>query len=485
MKSTEKYDYDAIIIGAGISGLVCGCYLAKAGLRTLIIEKNAAPGGYCVSFKRKGYQFDACVHFLSTFRKGSKFYKILNNIGLFDKVKIIRHNPSDIIVASGCKVKIYNKPNDTISEFKKCFPGERNQIEKFFKFIISTPTISLSALRNKTLKELLDIYFTDEFLKTLLSVMILGFAGSPPYQISATVACLIYREFVLFDAGYYPVGGMQAFSDGLSEVFTQFGGKILFSNSAKEIKVERNKVKGVVLGNGEYISGKYIVSACDARQTFFKLIGKNNLNDNFVKSIKELVPSYSSFLVYLGMDDNFNCPEELKTNMWVINSREIKEICTKLLKFENIHLAITSPSMKDIFASKNNKKAICLTTTVPFISAEYWKDERTRKDLENRLIKLASQAIPELEKNINLKFNATPLTLYKWTYNYNGASYGWEGRPGQFGNPDISEKTMIDNLYLTGHWNNMGSGVTSVANSGYDTAKMILLKERITNKIVR
>jgi phytoene dehydrogenase-like protein len=41
---TKQYDYDAIIIGAGISGLICGCYLAKAGLKTLIVEKMLSPG---------------------------------------------------------------------------------------------------------------------------------------------------------------------------------------------------------------------------------------------------------------------------------------------------------------------------------------------------------------------------------------------------------------------------------------------------------
>ena len=37
---SNQYDYDAVIIGAGISGLVCGCYLAKAGMKVLIIEKT-------------------------------------------------------------------------------------------------------------------------------------------------------------------------------------------------------------------------------------------------------------------------------------------------------------------------------------------------------------------------------------------------------------------------------------------------------------
>ena len=48
--------YDVIIIGAGIGGLTCGCYLAKAGLKVLIIEQHNKPGGYCTSFERKGYR---------------------------------------------------------------------------------------------------------------------------------------------------------------------------------------------------------------------------------------------------------------------------------------------------------------------------------------------------------------------------------------------------------------------------------------------
>jgi len=50
MPNKLKDKYDAVIIGAGISGLVCGCYLAKAGMNVLIVERNAQPGGYCISF---------------------------------------------------------------------------------------------------------------------------------------------------------------------------------------------------------------------------------------------------------------------------------------------------------------------------------------------------------------------------------------------------------------------------------------------------
>ncbi|MBI2560252.1 MAG: NAD(P)-binding protein, partial [Planctomycetes bacterium] len=51
--------YDVIVIGAGIGGLVCGTFLTKASKKVLIIEQHHTPGGYCTSFKRKGFIFDS------------------------------------------------------------------------------------------------------------------------------------------------------------------------------------------------------------------------------------------------------------------------------------------------------------------------------------------------------------------------------------------------------------------------------------------
>ncbi len=61
MAKNKKYDYDAIIIGSGIGGLITGAYMAEQGVKVLICEQHNQPGGCFTSFKRKGYTFDGGI----------------------------------------------------------------------------------------------------------------------------------------------------------------------------------------------------------------------------------------------------------------------------------------------------------------------------------------------------------------------------------------------------------------------------------------
>src|SRR6266508_4248411 len=218
MIKADSDAYDVIIIGAGIGGLVCGCYLAKAGMKVLIAEQHLKPGGYCTSFKRKAFTFDAAAHSFGGYREGGIMNKVIKELNIDRQLNVTRYDPSDIIISPGYKISFWSDTNKTILELQKAFPLEANSLNIFFQFLINSTPFDLVTLRNKTFNELLNRYFRDVKLKSILSFPVLGNGGLPPSQISSFTAIKIYTEFLL-DGGYYPQGSMQSLSDALAEKF--------------------------------------------------------------------------------------------------------------------------------------------------------------------------------------------------------------------------------------------------------------------------
>lgn len=60
---TKNEDFDVVIIGSGVSGLVCGCYLQKAGLKVAIMEAREEAGGGRMAHEmmRPGHPVQSCI----------------------------------------------------------------------------------------------------------------------------------------------------------------------------------------------------------------------------------------------------------------------------------------------------------------------------------------------------------------------------------------------------------------------------------------
>lgn len=465
----KKYDYDAIIIGAGISGLVCGCYLAKAGMKTLIVEKNAKPGGYCTSFTRGGFQFDACVHSLCSLREGANIRTILKELELEKRLNILRFDPSDIIITPDVNIHFWNDMDKTINEFQDIFPEESIKIKEFFNYIFKCDGLSFNSLRSITFKTLLDRYFNDDKLKAILSLPLLGNAGLPSGKISAITGVLVYKEF-MFDGGYYPKGSIQVFADSLLERFKELGGDVLLSCSVKKIQVKDRIAEGVETKLNDIFSANYIISNADATQTFISLIGSELIGSKMINLLNNIEPSLSAFVMYLGTDGNVgNMPEN--SVMWFMPHYDTDRLYDMTINDEidklDWFLARLSP----------DKNTILMLVNVPFNNEQYWKTNKKR--LIDIYIRKMEYAIPGLSSHIVFKDAATPHTLFKWTSNFKGAAYGWARTPSQFAVTGFTQATPIRNLFLTGHWTTLAQGVSGVSYVGRSTAKLILGRTKI------
>ncbi|MFC1704499.1 phytoene desaturase family protein [Candidatus Omnitrophota bacterium] len=467
--------YDVIIVGAGVSGLVCGCYLAKEGLNVVIVEQSDHPGGYCTSFTRGPHTFNAGVHYLGGLTRGL-MGKIVNEIELSDEgLLFFQPDPTDKIIMPETTSYIRSHSGDTIKEFIKTFPREKRNIKAFFKSILEEDIIKEYAkMKKTTFQQTLDKSFTDPKLKATLA-MLLGNIGLPASKITAVTAIMLFKEFIL-DPGYYTRGGIQAFPDTLARRFKHYGGTLLLSKKVERIVVEDNKIRGIAFDD-ETITSDIVVSNADATETFIQLVDNKNTPEAY--SVEVLECSESIFALYVGLKVPIqNAVKEL-CNIWYSTTYDTeklfsfpKENVTKK-KLPGLMVFLSCPYSTGL--ENDPLGTITALTTAPFETKEFW--DEIRDGLAERMLAIIVELLPGIEQHIASKFNATPWTFYKYTTNKKGAAYGWAPTIDQSNSALLPQESSVKGLYLTGHWCTKGIGtgcISGVASLGRNAAKLVM-----------
>lgn len=460
-------EYDVIVIGAGIGGLVCGCYLAKAGKKVLIAEKKSNTGGCCTSFKRNGYIFDAFAHSIGGLSNTGDLTLILNELDLSSKLIVDHRDPSDIIICPDYRISLWSDRERTSQELQNNFPNERFAIQKFID-LLKLPNHVLHFKLNKlTFGSLLESFFTSEQLKAILSIPVLGNAGLPASRISAFVALRLYQEFIL-DGGYYPLGGMQSMADLLAMEFQRLGGTLLLSSPITKILLYDGGVAGVKVKQDSIIHSEIIVANCDVSYVFSQLLSEQNLKK--ITICDEMKPSLSMFIIYSGLDANIaEISQDMRSTVWVFFSYDIEKIYHGI---ENNNLLENIEWF--LFHGSPDGRGFTIATLASFQNKEYW--ERNKSRFYDSLLSKIETLMPGISGHIRLKVITTPETIYNWTSNYRGAVYGWEKSSEQFLVPYLSKFSAISGLYLSGHWTTSSFGISGVAHNGRTTARRILLR---------
>jgi len=340
VQSVEK-NFDVIVIGSGHNGLVNACYLQKAGLNVLVLEKNDWIGGAAVSRElHPGILYSNCSYVCSLFRP-----EIMRDL------ELPKHGLQIVAIEGGT---VFTRDGDYLASYRN-YQAKKRELERFsvkdsesysrysrdilkqcrfiqpllmrtapdpasFKFRdLSEMLYLLRKVNDLTASELadtvrfwtmsisdfLDEYFENDVIKASLAVSgIIGTALGPMSPGTAYVLLHHYMGEVDGSIGAwgYARGGMGAISKALTSSFRAMGGTLLNNSEVEKVDIRGARVKGVILKNGDEYLAKNVVSNADVKRTFLKLTDPEHLPPNFIKKVNNFKIRGSSGKVNIALD---------------------------------------------------------------------------------------------------------------------------------------------------------------------------------------
>jgi prolycopene isomerase len=464
-----KRQYDVIVVGGGVSGLVAGAQLAANGYAPLLIEKNKVPGGCATSFTRVGYHFDTGTSSLSGLRMNGQLWKIFQRIGL--EQQFLRPEIRETIISPHLTIQIPADRDALWQTLFTRFPGDNNSLLQFAQLVNGQTEQPLKSGAT-SFAGIIEQYAFSAELYFLLEAL-LGNLGLPADTVDGPTGLALFREYIL-DGGYYPLGGMRSLALALRKIIRQHGGEVILGQEVVSYHGEEELLHSVILRNGEKYQARSFVAAMDARQTLLQMTP--SVSDKVIgEKLKSLQPSSSAFMVFLGID----CPLDKLTkhhgHLLHLPEGSMEKIYQSLSDNEMLfssagYVYIIVPSRIDSSMAPDGSESLCLFIMAPYRDEQFWEENRQR--MIETMVARAEKVLPGLSEHIRVVDSATPMTLERYTGGYQGATYGWQAVAAQSGVDRLSPVTPWGNLFLAGHWTRPGSGLSAAANSGYLAARM-------------
>jgi phytoene dehydrogenase-like protein len=483
LRSDPQPRYDAIVIGAGVGGLICANLLARERLRVLLVEQHYMVGGYCSTFRRKGFTFDAATHFYPLLGNPLTITgSVLEKVG--SRTRWIKMDPVDIFhFPDGSRFSVSADFGEYIDDLKATFPHQRQAIDRFFELVREAylhgllyyfrgrPTDRLAPLQHLSVRDALNRFFVDPKLKLLLAADCAHW-GSPPSRTSFVFDSMLRLSYFL--GNYYPEGGSQAFVDDLARLLEESGGDILMQSMVERILVEDGRATGVEIQTGigrrrhaVTVRADHVVSNADLLLTYEKLLGPAVVGQAAIAAVRGLKPTTPCFLTHIGLRDVPLADLERAAGYYWRAWDADRVVFGDAFK-------IFVPTMYEPRLAPPGGQIVILQRIMDldFEGVEDWLAHKcgVQADLLERL----EAVLPGIGGHIVSVQSASAMTSWRFTLNRHGAMLGWEMSPGQLGANRPSVEGPVRNLHLAGHWTRPGGGITPVIVSAVDAARAIV-----------
>ena len=474
--SEPENQYDFVIVGSGIGGLVSAVVLGKHGYSALVLEKNHQIGGSLQVFSRDKRIFDTGVHYIGGLDEGENLYSIFSYLGILDALKIKRlddHCFDRIRFDDGTSYELAQGYDGFKQSLYAQFPGEESAIDaycdklkdvcEFFplynleddsqteKNYVSHPEILAEGAW-----EFLDSITNNERLKNVLVGNGLLYAGdrktTPMYMVA-----LIMNSYLM--GSYRMVNGGSQIARELTRRIHELGGRAIRHQEVVSVEYDGELIRNVLTKSGERFYGKNFISNVHPRLTV-KIFGENNFRTAYKHRLDRLKNTVSSFMVYLSLKEN-KIPY-LNHNIYAYNQNETWETVDYSQKGWPQAMFICTPA-----GAKTGEYADALSVMayMDYSEVERWggtfntvaesgargeEYEAFKREKEELVLCELEKIFPNLRDAIEGVYSSTPLTYKDYIGTEDGSLYGIIKDYNNSMLSKLNVKTRIPNLYQTG-----------------------------------
>ena len=455
-------DYDAIIIGGGHNGLVNAAYLARAGMKVLVLEQRSIIGGATVTEEIfPGYKFSVYSYVVSLLRpeiirdlrlakhgltilplestltplpdgnyiyRDADHHRTMRAIAQFsprDAEAYDEYSRMMYFMAKAVKYILGITPPDPTSFHPREILALFRTADHFLG-IGEEQFYALSKLMTMSAADYLEEWFeTDALIATLSASGIIGTLLGPRSPGTAYVLLHHYMGEIdgVFRAWGFAKGGTGGISNAIASAAKSYGADIKTESAVSELIINNGKAVGVALKGGEKIFAGTIVSSLDPRNTFLELVNSRHLPNDFVKSIKKYRSRGSSGKVNLALD---SLPElackpglgaHLRGAISISPSVEYIERAYDAAKYgdipQNPYIDIIIPSMIDPEMAPPGKHVMsCFVQYTPTKLREGTWESR-REEFGDIVIDTLEKYFPKIKKQILYRQIITPYDIEK------------------------------------------------------------------------
>lgn len=489
-----KDTYDVIVVGAGFGGAACAALLAKRGLKTLLLDKNAVVGGKALTMSKEGFRYEFWP-VVGGPSQNSQFHTVLKELDMEGEV--------ELLTPPGLGALLY-KPREGSYEVPPP-PGEQEGDEgpmalvrmlnlteqdlpnaaRVFADMTTMPPEEIDKLDDVTLSEFLSRYEVPQQVVTYFGMWCNIVFVAPIDLVAASEAIRTHQDFAKGGAGRYSVGGFGRVAEVFAKAVEKYGGRVLTKTRVDSVIVEEGAVSGVETDQGTF-HAPIVVSNAGIQPTVLSLVGEEHFDKGYVAYVKGLLPSWG----LMGIRYFFKRPV-FDRGMYIVFSDDSYVDTERFRKAkegelpEDALLFVVVPSVYDpALAPEGKQSALVATVCSPdpeAPDAELWWGK-----LEETLFKIW----PDLEGSIESKerystYHVSNLSRDHVLPGRGGECIGLGQIVGQCGRHKPSARAPIPGLYYVGcDAGGYGCGTHQAVDSGVNVAAMVERDRRMNESMM-